>query len=36
VIENNENQQVDPKALKMIEITKAKALLEENGMFVAP
>ena len=30
------DQQIDPKALKMIEIAKAKALLKENGIFVVP
>lgn len=36
MIEDITDQQVDPKALKMIGIAKAKALLKENGIFVAP
>ena len=30
------DQHIDLKALKLIEIAKAKALLEEKGLFVAP
>ena len=30
------DQHVDPEALKIIGIANAKALLEENGMFVVP
>ena len=36
MIEDMSDQQIDPKALKMIEIAKAKALLKENGIFVVP
>ena len=36
VLENIEGQHINPKALKEIEIAKAKALLEENGIFFPP
>lgn len=34
VVENNESQQIKSRALKTREISKEKALLEENGMFI--
>ena len=36
VMENNEGHQVAHEVLKEIEIAKAKALLEKNGIFVSP